>query len=153
MLTLTEENAALKDQIEILKKTLSLTADGEDNQEAMFLAAREENAALKASLENRDTAFRMVFEAHMALKVEVDEWKQQCATSGEVIHRLSGRSNNSLQAQAWICPNCHDDHSRISVCPQYQTLRELLGEAAKYIPFTSQEGRDVQKRIDAVLRK
>lgn len=29
------------------------------------------------------------------LRAELEVWKQQCATSGEVIYRLSGRANNA----------------------------------------------------------
>lgn len=41
----------LREQVTVLKTTLNLTADGEDNLEVMFLAAREENEKLRAENE------------------------------------------------------------------------------------------------------
>lgn len=42
---------------------------------------------------------------------------------------LTAHEATQMQAQCWICPNCHDDHPSIKPCPK---LLEMSVEIAEY---------------------
>lgn len=101
-------------------------------------------------------------EENTALKAELSEWQQQAATTAEVIHRLSGRMENSKteienqalrlkvdNLEARDLHTCHAQCSRMG-CVNYR-LRELLGEAVKSAAWP-QYTSELRKRIEAVLK-